>query len=60
MERGVKYTFKARGGNNPSIPSSYHPFYITSNLEGGYDQKSASEKNNETVYAGIDNVSLSK
>ena len=35
VQRGQTYTFIVYGGNNPSTPAQYHPFYITDSIEGG-------------------------
>ena len=55
VKRGKKYTFCVLGGNDPAVPSDYHPLYITSSPEGGYFQKLfTGQRTNETIYAGID------
>ena len=38
VTRGVEYTFSINGGNDPSVPAIYHPFYITNSPRGGYSQ----------------------
>ena len=35
--RGKTYTFVIEGGQDPSQPAAYHPFYITDDPEGGYE-----------------------
>jgi len=32
------------GGDNPDLPSKYHPFYITDDPEGGFQHKSQLQK----------------
>ena len=33
--RGNTYTFLIHGGNDPSGPGKYHPFYISDSITGG-------------------------
>lgn len=40
-------------GDDSKNPSQYHPFYITDSSEGGYGQKSESERSKQIVYAGV-------
>ena len=55
VERGRRYTFCVLGGNDSSVPSQYHPLYLTSSPIGGYYQnKYSGMLMNETIYAGID------
>ena len=54
MRRGTTYTFRVNGGDDPERGSEYHPLYLTSSLEGGYFQRSAEQREEETVYAGLD------
>lgn len=55
LERGTEYTFCVLGGDDSSIPSEYHPLYLTSSPVGGYFQnRNAGMTMNETIYAGID------
>jgi len=56
VERGVTYTFNVEGGDDPSNPGEYHPFYITESEEGGRAQKSNVDQALETVYGGLDEV----
>lgn len=54
VQRGKTYTFCVLGGDNSSIPSQYHPLYLTSSPVGGYFQNRYSGMMmNETIYAGI-------
>ncbi|XP_014221309.1 protein Skeletor, isoforms B/C [Trichogramma pretiosum] len=51
--RNKTYTFVVEGGDNPSNPARYHPFYITDDPVGGYQHKTPEEKANVSVYAGV-------
>ncbi|XP_076177973.1 protein Skeletor, isoforms B/C isoform X2 [Ptiloglossa arizonensis] len=53
VERGQTYTFIVEGGNEPSDPARYHPFYITDSREGGFAQKTEEEQMEERVFAGV-------
>ncbi|XP_051157784.1 protein Skeletor, isoforms B/C isoform X2 [Leptopilina boulardi] len=53
VERGRTYTFIVEGGNDPSNPAKYHPFYITTSPEGGYEQKSEGQRKQQRVLAGL-------
>ncbi|XP_012287850.1 protein Skeletor, isoforms B/C [Orussus abietinus] len=53
VERGRTYTFIVEGGNNPTHPARYHPFYITDSPEGGYGQKSQTQQMLQKIYAGV-------
>ena len=53
--RNKTYTFVVEGGNNPSESANYHPFYITDDEVGGYLHKSAAEKKNIRIFAGVEN-----
>ena len=44
LYRGFEYTFIVEGGDDPSNPARYHPFYITNNERGGYLIKSEQER----------------
>ncbi|XP_071792930.1 protein Skeletor, isoforms B/C-like isoform X1 [Asterias amurensis] len=52
VERGVTYTFTVYGGDNPGKSAEYHPFYITTDPEGGHAQLSDAEKAKRTIFAG--------
>uniref|UniRef100_A0A336JYU4 CSON003313 protein n=1 Tax=Culicoides sonorensis TaxID=179676 RepID=A0A336JYU4_CULSO len=54
VERGQTYTFIVEGGDNPSNPAKYHPFYITESAEGGYGQLTETKQQVENVIAGVD------
>lgn len=55
VQRGRTYTFCVLGGNDSSLPSSYHPLYLTDSPLGGYFQSRYNRMPmNETIYAGID------
>ncbi|XP_044018684.1 protein Skeletor, isoforms B/C isoform X2 [Aphidius gifuensis] len=53
VERGKTYVFIVEGGNDPTKPARYHPFYITSSPQGGFGQKTESQRSNEKVFAGV-------
>lgn len=53
VERGQTYTFVVEGGNQPSQPARYHPFYITDSPEGGFGQQSMEQQRHETAFAGV-------
>jgi len=57
VQRGVTYTFHVEGGDNSTNLEDYHPFYITDSDEGARAQKTSQDKELETVFAGLDNVS---
>ena len=40
LRRGLTYTFKVEGGNNPRSAEFYHPFIITDEPVGGYYRSS--------------------
>lgn len=42
--RGKTYTFVVEGGNNKTNPANYHPFYITDDPIGGYENKNDAER----------------
>ena len=44
LYRGFEYTFIVEGGDDPSNPARYHPFYITDSERGGYLVKSEEER----------------
>lgn len=51
--RGKTYTFVVEGGQDPSNPAKYHPFYITDDKEGGYQFKSPEDRSKVRVFAGV-------
>ena len=53
LRRGVTYTFRVNGGDNPTNDPKYHPFYLTDSPEGGYFQLSPSERLEENPLVGI-------
>lgn len=54
LKRGEMYTFTVEGGDDPSNQAQFHPFYITDDPIGGYKDKSAAERAEVEVYAGVD------
>lgn len=52
--RGQNYTFIVEGGDDPTIPASYHPLYITNNQEGGVGQTpTLIESSQHRIFAGL-------
>ncbi|KAG5674929.1 hypothetical protein PVAND_004873 [Polypedilum vanderplanki] len=51
--RGKTYTFVIEGGNNKTNPANYHPFYITDDSVGGYENKNDAEKEQVKIFAGV-------
>jgi hypothetical protein len=49
--RGKTYTFVVEGGTNPNSPAAYHPFYITDDPEGGYQFKTAEQKQKVRIFS---------
>ncbi|XP_078610306.1 protein Skeletor, isoforms B/C-like [Branchiostoma floridae x Branchiostoma japonicum] len=58
LTRGQNYSFIVEGGDDPSQPARYHPFYITDDPIGGFVQKTAAEKQQVGVFAGVDDAGL--
>merc|ERR1719471_630166 len=55
--RGKTYYFKVQGGDNESLGrQNYHPFYITSDPNGGYGRKIEAERDSERIWAGVENA----
>jgi hypothetical protein len=54
MRRGTKYTIRVSGGSDPSMDSLYHPFYLTTSSQGGYQQLSPEDRLTERPLAGIE------
>ncbi|XP_016842690.1 protein Skeletor, isoforms B/C isoform X2 [Nasonia vitripennis] len=53
VERGQNYTFLVEGGDDKTMSTRYHPFYITSSREGGYGQLNAEQQKRQRVFAGV-------
>lgn len=53
LVRGQKYTFIVEGGLGTDQDGTIHPFYLTSDNEGGYGTKSDYEAKMEEVYGGM-------
>ncbi|CAG0891716.1 unnamed protein product [Cyprideis torosa] len=51
--RGKTYTFVVEGGDDPSNPAKFHPFYITDDPDGGYEYKTPEERRAVNVYSGV-------
>ena len=54
MRRGLTYSFKVRGGNNPHSAEYYHPLVITDEPRGGYDRLSDTKQSEIRVLAGVE------
>ena len=44
VSRGHTYTFISEGGDDPGVPSNYHPFYLTSSVVGGRLQNTEEQR----------------
>lgn len=51
--RGRTYTFVVESGHDPEVPAKYHPFYITDDPVGGYEYKTAEERQAVRIFAGV-------
>lgn len=49
--RGKTYTFVVETGNDPDVPSKYHPFYITDDPVGGFEHKTEEERGVSLSYS---------
>ncbi|CRK86870.1 CLUMA_CG000695, isoform A [Clunio marinus] len=54
LRRGLTYSFKVRGGNNPHSPEFYHPMVITDEPHGGFDRLSDLKQSEIRVLAGVE------
>lgn len=54
LRRGLTYSFKVRGGNNPHSAEFYHPLVITDEPHGGFDRLSDLKQNEVRVLAGVE------
>ncbi|XP_062534432.1 protein Skeletor, isoforms B/C [Armigeres subalbatus] len=54
LRRGLTYSFKVRGGNNPHSPEFYHPLVITDEPRGGFDRLSDAKQSEIRVLAGVE------
>lgn len=54
LRRGLTYSFKVRGGNNPHSPEYYHPMVITDEPRGGFDRLSEARQSEIRVLAGVE------
>lgn len=54
LRRGLTYSFRVYGGNNPHSPNFYHPFIITDEIHGGYDRLSDVAQAQVRVLAGVE------
>ncbi len=44
LKRGETFTFEVFGGTDPAVGARFHPFYITDDPQGGYNNKNQQEK----------------
>ncbi|XP_029163998.1 uncharacterized protein LOC114935347 isoform X2 [Nylanderia fulva] len=54
LRRGLTYSFRVHGGNNPHSADLYHPLIITDEPHGGYDTLSDLAQSKIRVLAGIE------
>lgn len=54
LRRGLTYSFKVRGGNNPHSAEYYHPLVITDEPRGGFDRLTDSKQSEIRVLAGVE------
>lgn len=54
LRRGLSYSFKILGGNNPHSAEHYHPFIITDEPHGGFDTLSEEAQKRVRVLAGVE------
>lgn len=54
LRRGLTYSFRVHGGNNPHSANLYHPLIITDEPHGGYDTLSDLAQSKIRVLAGIE------
>lgn len=54
LRRGLTYSFRVYGGNNPHSPNFYHPLIITDEPHGGYDRLSDVAQAKVRVLAGVE------
>ena len=54
LRRGLTYSFKVRGGNNPHSAEFYHPLVITDEPRGGFDRLSDLKQSEIRVLAGAE------
>ncbi|XP_067006785.2 protein Skeletor, isoforms B/C [Anabrus simplex] len=54
LRRGLTYSFRVYGGNNPHSAEHYHPFIITDEPHGGFDTLSEEQQKKVRVLAGVE------
>lgn len=54
LRRGLTYSFRVRGGNNPHSAEHYHPMVITDEPHGGFDRLSDLKQTEIRVLAGVE------
>ncbi|KAI5645559.1 electron transfer DM13 domain-containing protein [Phthorimaea operculella] len=53
IRRGLIYTFKVYGGNDPHSATDYHPLIVTAEPRGGLERLSEKEQRAAKVLAGV-------
>ncbi|XP_059045505.1 protein Skeletor, isoforms B/C [Achroia grisella] len=53
LRRGLQYTFKVYGGNDPHSADEYHPLIVTAEATGGLERLSAEAQRATRVLAGV-------
>ncbi|XP_028176410.1 protein Skeletor, isoforms B/C-like [Ostrinia furnacalis] len=53
LRRGLKYSFKVYGGNNPHSATEYHPLIVTASPLGGLERLPDAEQRAARVLAGV-------
>ncbi|KAM3958667.1 cytochrome and DOMON domain-containing protein knickkopf [Aphomia sociella] len=53
LRRGLQYTFKVYGGNDPHSAAEYHPLVVTAAAAGGLERLGAAAQRAARVLAGV-------
>jgi hypothetical protein len=53
LRRGLSYTFRVEGGNDPYDAEHYHPFVITTDHVGGFYRLSNDQRKDVRVLSGV-------
>ncbi|XP_053619757.1 protein Skeletor, isoforms B/C [Plodia interpunctella] len=53
LRRGLVYSFKVLGGNDPHSASEYHPLIVTADAAGGLERLSERQQRAQRVLAGV-------
>lgn len=54
LRRGLSYTFRVEGGNDPYSPEYYHPLVITTSPDGGFDRLSPERRRRVKILSGVE------